>query len=349
VKRALAITALLAILAPAGAWAHPAALGASVTPQTVNMAGQIVYTIYAEWPAGWSVAPPRLERESGSFEVKDCQPPQVVATPSGGGRLAMSCRLTVFDAGQVALPTPPLRLLGPDGKTETDTPPEMTVESIAPQVGEKPRPAKGPETIERDWRKILLVAGAVFAALSFFTALIWLIVRRLRNRPPKAEKLAPPEAADVRALRRLADPQLQELMVRRDVKPFYSELTEIVREYLEGRFAVPALERTTSEILLDAERLDLKGHKRFLSELLRTGDLAKFADAPIPLERWPGDREGARRLVEDTRPAANEGLPSPRDTGGAGGGSSEPPPDPLRLAEGDSPEAPTRKQEGGPP
>jgi hypothetical protein len=308
-KRALPLAVFLCVMWAATAQAHPVALGASVSPATVNMAEHVTYTLFAEWPAGWNVAPPRLPAQEAAFDVTGCGEPQITATPSGGHRLAMTCDLVVFDGGRVALPAVTVRINDPEGRTILDTIPEQTVEVIAPLVEDQPRPPKGPETLERDWRKILLIAGATVASLALAALLVWLVVRWWRRRPQAAPPVAPPEPADERALRRLADPQLDEWLRQEKAKLYYSALTEIVREYLEGRFGFPALERTTTEILADLPRVDLRGHADWLRRLLPVADYAKFAGASVPLGRWTSDRDRARQLVLDTRP-----VETPADT-----------------------------------
>jgi hypothetical protein len=71
------------------------------------------------------------------------------------------------------------------------------------------------------------------------------------------------------------------------VKAFYIRLTEIIRNYIERQYRIPAMERTTDEILeafrgvnQDDQLLD-----EMLGELLELADLVKFAkENPLPLE-----------------------------------------------------------------
>lgn len=70
------------------------------------------------------------------------------------------------------------------------------------------------------------------------------------------------------------------------VKAHYAELSFIVREYLEKRFGIPALESTTEETL---GYLDNRDFPKYLSQQLQTllqqADLAKFAKI-IPAESF---------------------------------------------------------------
>lgn len=301
-KRAFLLALVLLLAGTGSAFAHEVVLGASVTPQTVSMAQHVTYTLFAEWPAGWNVAPPRPPAATDQFDVVGCGQPVIRDFPGGHRRLEMACDLVVFGSGKVPLPAWPLRLTDSAGKVETDTPPELILEVVAPLVDKDARAIKGQENIKRDWLKIGLIAAAAALGAALLVVLIVWLVRRLRRRGGKLAQAEPDEPPDIRALRRLVGPELEAWLFRQEAKPYYSELTDIVREYLEGRFHFPALERTTTEILADLRGLDLKGHEDFLADLLRVADRAKFAGLPVPPGRWTADRDGARKLVQDTRP-----------------------------------------------
>ncbi len=303
-KRA-AIVLLLLCAGALPAAAHPVALSVAVTPDTVEMGGHVSYTIYAEWPAGWNVTPPRPAKRHPSFEIVGCGKPVVITAEDGRHEMALTCDLVAFDSGRVELPRWPLTIYAPDGQAVTDEPPVLAVDIVAPLVEEASRPLKSPESIRRDWLKIALyalggaLAGALLLAALFFLGR-WLY-RKITGRG-KSVPAEPSEPADERALRRLAGSELEKLLAGEAAKPYYCELTEIVREYLEGRYRVPALEQTTTETLRGVAPLDLAGHESFLRDLLTVADLAKFAGLAVTAGRWADDHAHARQLVEDTRP-----------------------------------------------
>jgi hypothetical protein len=301
-----ALTSLIIWLVAAAAQASPIALGVSVSPRTAPVAAKVLYTFYAEWPDGWTVTPPRLKPEQDSFDVVNCREPVYDTLASGRHRLRLTCELVIFDSGRVDLPALKTKIGGPDGLTYEDTAPDLQVEAIAPLVGDQPRPLKPPEVIRRNWAKIALVALAIAAALAALSAAIWFAMRGWKNRTPKERRAKPAvyEPPDVRALRRLGEPLLDEYAFKQDANRYYTELSDIVREYLEGRFAVPALERTSAEIGAEIAALDLRGHDGYLRDLLRVADLAKFAGIAAAYERWSTDRDSARQFVTDTRPVA---------------------------------------------
>ncbi len=112
------------------------------------------------------------------------------------------------------------------------------------------------------WLVIVLAAIAVVA-----------IVRWLWKRRKPAEVVAPvilpsPFELALAALQRL----------RQDSPPveqFYTRLSDIVRQYIEGHFGLRAPERTTEEFL--AEATLPAQHMALLSSFLQESDLVKFA------------------------------------------------------------------------
>lgn len=64
------------------------------------------------------------------------------------------------------------------------------------------------------------------------------------------------------------------------IKDYQSELTHIIREYLENRFKIKALESTTGEIIAELGKKDrVRDWLEQLSQILNMADLIKFAKA----------------------------------------------------------------------
>jgi hypothetical protein len=125
----------------------------------------------------------------------------------------------------------------------------------------------------------LLAAGIVLAVI--------FLVRKTRKKEPILLPAKPKEPAHVMAIRKLEDLKEKKLWQSGHVKAYYSELTEIVREYIEGRFQIKALEQTSDEILEALGRKKLQNQEAMeeLRELLQLADLVKFAKAnPLPDE-----------------------------------------------------------------
>ena len=90
-------------------------------------------------------------------------------------------------------------------------------------------------------------------------------------------------------------------------KEYLSKLTFIVREYLENRYNIPALESTSAQILQKIKSTDLPENFQLqLRELFQTSDLVKFAKAEPQSDFLENSFSKTANLVRETQLEANE-------------------------------------------
>ncbi len=119
-------------------------------------------------------------------------------------------------------------------------------------------------------------------------------------------KAAPPVPPHVEALEALEKLHGQHLWQGGEVKGYYSELTDILKRYISGRYGVAACEMTTDEILIAARELDLPRRSEMeLGDLLRDADLVKFAKAELAAQYNEGYFVTAKGFVEQTMEQEN--------------------------------------------
>ena len=120
---------------------------------------------------------------------------------------------------------------------------------------------------------ILLLGAIIFLAL-------YSIKRKKKNKPFFALPVKPKEPPHVIALRELDRIKSEKIWQKDKTKQYYSEITDVLRTYIEDRFEIRAMEQTTDEIL-DSFRYskDLINEKNYrnLSQILSVADLVKFA------------------------------------------------------------------------
>ena len=97
------------------------------------------------------------------------------------------------------------------------------------------------------------------------------------------------------------------------VKEYYSELTEIVRGFIERELKVPALESTTDELIetltdfADSESISTtKETIKKLRDLLREADFVKFAKSKPLSEQIQFNRKEAEEVVTELKPVEEE-------------------------------------------
>jgi hypothetical protein len=143
-------------------------------------------------------------------------------------------------------------------------------------------PLKAPITFREILPWILLVLGLAGAAVFIY----FYLKRKKKVIPVPVTRLKtsiPPYEAAMEALETLKQKKLWQ---SGRVKDYYSELTEIVREYIELRYPVRAMEMTTAEIRAALKQTEASGSSREkLDRVLVLADLVKFAkEQPLPLE-----------------------------------------------------------------
>jgi len=126
---------------------------------------------------------------------------------------------------------------------------------------------------------IILIAAIIFLIL-------YSIKRKRKNQPLFKFPEKPKEPAHIIALRELDRIKEEKIWTKEKTKQYYSEVTEVIRTYIEERFDIPAMEQTTDEIIDSFKsRKNLLGEKSFsnLDQILSLADFVKFAKyKPLP-------------------------------------------------------------------
>lgn len=160
------------------------------------------------------------------------------------------------------------------------------------------------EPIVFDDYKHYILWGVI--ALALIVAIIWYLKSRKKEdiEPEVIITKTPLE----QALDSLAELDKKLLWQNNEVKKFYSELTEIVRAYIERELQIPALEQTTDELISalsdfnDAETIDTnKGTIAKLRALLQEADLVKFAKSKPLASEIEEDRKDAEDVLQNLK------------------------------------------------
>lgn len=137
--------------------------------------------------------------------------------------------------------------------------------------------------------------------------------RRRKNLPlfSAPEPTVPPLEL---ALNRLAELKEKQLWQQNRLKEYYTELTDILRVFLDGHAQIPAAEMTSDECI-DALRqhyADRQDDIRRLASVFRTADLVKFAkDEPQASEHQECFRI-VRQFIASHQTAESSAAPTPQ-------------------------------------
>ncbi|MBN1252792.1 MAG: hypothetical protein JXA16_11700 [Bacteroidales bacterium] len=147
-------------------------------------------------------------------------------------------------------------------------------------------PIKTPFTFEEFLKNYYLYMIGILA-LALITFLIWYYIKKKRENKPLIEIKKPQEPAHIIALRKLGNLKEKKLWQSGKEKAYYSELTDIIREYIKNRFNIHTFEKTSYQLLENIKISKIVDNERYneLSNLLNLSDLAKFAKyKPLPDE-----------------------------------------------------------------
>lgn len=163
------------------------------------------------------------------------------------------------------------------------------------------------------WREIGLgVLGAVLAAALVLGVRRWLR-KRARSRVRPEEELPPGVTADAWARAELEALLGKNLRESGHDREFHIELADLARRYLELRFRVPALERTTEEVGDEMRRALLAEEATLLTtQLLARCDRVKFAKHRAPRSESDETVSLTRALIERTASVPAAALAEPR-------------------------------------
>ena len=194
--------------------------------------------------------------------------------------------ITAFDAGSYTIP--PFNVSTKGGVLKTNEQ-SLKVETVKVDTTKAIYDIKDPMAVNYNWLDWLRDnwpwVVIVLLVIAIVTGVIWY----LRTRP-KVEKVVE-EVKPVMPIHAIALNKLNELRNRKlwqngQVKEYYIELSDVLREYIEKRYDVKTHEKTTEEIFLGLKHKEITGENRHkLSQVLLLSDLVKFAkENPPPAE-----------------------------------------------------------------
>ena len=106
------------------------------------------------------------------------------------------------------------------------------------------------------------------------------------------------------AMSRLKELKAKNLWEQGMEKEYFTDLTEILRVYLDRRFGINAMEMTSREIMDNhLYQSDVRDKRDYVRQILSVADFVKFAKVrPLPADNIAAF-ENAVKFVEETKPA----------------------------------------------
>ena len=220
--------------------------------------------------------------------------------------------LTQFDSGAYTIP-PQLVTIN-DRQIFTDSFQVKVADVAVDTTKQKMFDIKPLIQVERSsldfWKMALWILLGLFVIVGL---VYWFFLRKKPLTEEEKVALLPPYD---RALLELKKLENSRYLIQDEYKQYYSELTDIVRMYLEEDVHLSAMESTTSELITKLEMLRDAGELNLeddtlvqFQKILQTADLVKFAKSRPATSIAEQDR----LLVEQIVTKTHEALPEPTE------------------------------------
>lgn len=286
-RRYFTIIAVILGLAAHPAFSQKLKLNTYLDTTTILIGDQIQYTIELEQPENIKVVFPNLKDTlAPKIEILASEPAD---TSRQGTNLIIRKKYTItsFDSGYYTIPAFqfPFRL---NNQNDTLTSRELNLKvntlpvDTAKEIMDIKPVMNTPFKISEIKHELIL--GLALAAI--LALIVWMIIRRKKDKPFFGPR-KPQEPPHVIALREIDRLRSEQLWQNGQIKLYYTRLTDILRNYISGRYDINAMEMTTDEILfaLSNELNTDTELKASFTNLLNQADMVKFAKAePLPQE-----------------------------------------------------------------
>jgi len=327
------------MLCVAALYGQKATIETSAEPTTITIGDYITYRVEITHEPRIAIAWPGAAAELGQFQIVDFEAADPVVLKDGREKEVIKYFISTYDVGEWTIPptaiayydsvedttfvlrTEPIKitvkslLSDEDWKrikaiTEADTTLAGKEKQIA--AGRAVQMAKekllrditAPRKLERD--KLFWIGIAVVALLlaGLIVGFIWW--RKRRGIPGSIFSFsAPPLPPHELALSEIAALVAKDYISTGQFKKFYTRLADIVREYIENRVGVSALELSTSETMENLRKSNFplrEDDLDIVKSTLERCDLVKFAKV-VPPDDWHVETiDMARDFIERTKP-----------------------------------------------
>lgn len=254
------------------------------------------------------------------LELDDQRVPSIDTIEHSAGMLTLQQDLTVFAFDSATLYIPPFRFVSQRGDTLLTNSLALKVfvpfenVEIDPQKFCDIKGVETPDFVIWDYAEWFLwpLVGLILVIAAWWGYRYWKAHKDKQVEEKPKEKPLPPH---VEAMQRLDELNDKKLWQSGHNKEFHTELTEILRQYIERRFQVSAMEQTSDEILDSLYELaqEQKSSLQNLKQILAVADLVKFAKFNPLSDENQLSMVNAKMFIEQTKQVLIEDNPEEKE------------------------------------
>lgn len=284
IRNLLTVIAVI-FMASGPAFAQKFKLNATIDTTSILIGDQLTFSIELEQPKDVKVVFPQLKDTiSSKIEIVESEPTDT-SKRANSWIIRKKYLITSFDSGYHKIPSYKFAFqINNTSDTISSQELFLTVNTVPVDTAKEIIDIKPVMRTPFSFKEIKheLIIGSLI--LLIIAISIWLFIRYKKNQPLFVPRKIQ-EPPHIIALKELDKLRSEKLWQNNQVKLYYTRLTDILRQYITGRFNVNAMEMTTDEILSSLEdelNRDIELKTSF-TRLLVTADMVKFAkEVPLP-------------------------------------------------------------------
>ncbi|MCQ2370207.1 MAG: nuclear envelope integral membrane protein, partial [Paludibacteraceae bacterium] len=220
---------------------------------------------------------------TAGVELVEALKPDTVDLGDGRIQVNLNYLITAFDSGFYFIPA--YKFVSAYDSASSK-PLGLMVDTINTEADADINPIKDIMDAPFLWSEFFYWVGIVLAILAFIALVVYLLMKYVFKKEVKIipQKEEPKIPAHIIALQKLEQIKSEKSWQSGDIKLFYTQVTDVIREYMDNQFSINAMELTTDEILsLAKKNPEFEQVRQILRDMLELSDLVKFAKF-IPME-----------------------------------------------------------------
>jgi hypothetical protein len=269
---------------------------AEVDKSVITIGDRLHYILTIAHDKNLYIQQPGPGANLGMFEIKD----YTIHDPIQQQEMItqqFDYEISVFDTGHFVIPPFPVAFAESDTSREyqiiQSEPLEIFVKSVLTAEDREIKDIKPPQRVPFNYKKWLQFSALVVIILAIIVFLLyWWRFRKKGVGLFRKEIIRPAHEVALEQLALLKE-KWREMLIAGEHKFLFTQISEILRKYLENRFFIKALEETTSEISISMNEINIENEQMTSAlVILEFSDLVKFA------KYLPGEIEVENQLKE---------------------------------------------------
>ncbi len=275
----------------------------SVNRSTITIGDRISYKIDVSYSEGLKVQAPSIGANLDSFEIKDYRFTSPKKEHDGQIHETFEYIMSIFSVGDYVVPPVSITYIKKDSSKVSKI---FTDRINIKVISVKPNDSGD----IKDIKSVVEIKGGISAWLYYLLAIILVIavfvawrVFKSKHKEENVVPSKPPYEKAIEAIEKLAS---ENLIEKGYSKAFNFRISEIIRIYLGERYTFNAIDLTTTELLEELHRADIKDDViENVKSFCNVTDMVKFADYKSSLSEDKKILDDARKILAMSKPVVS--------------------------------------------